>query len=153
MPLNRFRSISDIIAFAIGREIEAAEGYVRMAGLAGTPGLRELLFFLRDEEEAHRRLLEGLNVDNLEGLEPAFVPDLQIVDALPDEKLEADMTLQELLVFAARKEKNAAELYDSMARMAEGSGHERLFRFLAGQERDHKLKLEVEYEKQILKEN
>ena len=153
MPENRWRSAAEAIAFAIGREIEAAGSYARLAGLARTPGLRELCLFLRDQEESHRRLLEGLTEDELGRLEPALTADLGIVDSLADEKLADDMTIQELLIFAARKEKQAAELYESLARSAEGSHLRDLFRFLAGQEWEHKLKLEAEYEKLLLQEN
>jgi rubrerythrin len=124
-----------------------------MAGLVKTPGLREFLLFLRGEEETHRRLLEELTAEEIGGLAPAFVPDLRLIDYLAEEKLTDDMSLQELLIFAAQKEKKAAELYDTLARMAEASGHHRVFEFLAGQERVHKLKIEAEYEKNVLQEN
>ena len=153
MPHRRFRSVAEIVAFAIEREKEAAAGYERMAGLARTPALREFLLFLRQEEENHRRLLEGLTEEDLHRLVPAFVPDLRLIDFLGEEKLTDDMSLQELLIFAAQKEKKAAELYDTLARMAEASGQHRVFEFLAGQERAHKLKIEAEYEKNILQEN
>jgi rubrerythrin len=153
MPHRRFQSISDIIAFAIEREIEAADGYGHMAGIASTPGLREFLLFLRQEEESHRRLLEGLTDKDIDGLVAAFVPDLQLVDYLAEEKPTDDMSLQELLIYAAQKEKKAAELYDTLARMARASGQHRVFEFLAGQEQAHKLKIEAEYEKTFLQEN
>lgn len=153
MPHRRFRSVSDIIAFAIEREIEAADGYGRMAGLARTPGLSDFLLSLRQDELSHRRLLEELTEEELKGLVPAFVPDLRLIDFLVEEKLSDDMSLQELLIFAAQKEKKAAELYDTLARMAEASGRHRVFEFLAGQERVHKLKIEAEYEKSFLQEN
>jgi rubrerythrin len=153
MPENRFRSAADVIAFAIRREIEAAESYARLAGLAKTPGLRELCLFLRGQEEAHRRLLEGLTADDMRRLEPAVTADLGLVDALADEPLADDMSIQELLIFAARKEKSAVELYDLLSRSTDGPGLRDLFRFLAGQEREHKLKLEAEYERLVLQEN
>jgi hypothetical protein len=37
--------------------------------------------------------------------------------------------------------------------MAKASGRHRVFEVLAGQERAHKLKIEAEYEKNILQEN
>ena len=153
MPERRSRAAAEAIAFAIGREIAAAGTYARLAGLARTPGLRELCLFLRDQEEEHRRLLEGLTEADLGRLEPALTADLGIVDALADEKLAEDMTVQELLIFAARKEKQAADLYETLARSADGPKLGDLFRFLAGQEREHKLKLEAEYEKLLLQEN
>ena len=153
MPHRRFQSVSDIITFAIEREKEAADGYGHMAGIASTPGLREFLLFLRQEEESHRRLLEGLTEEVLDGLVPAFVPDLRLIDYLAEEKPADVISLQELLIFAAQKEKKSAELYDTLARMAEASGRHRVFEFLAGQERAHKLKIETEYEKIFLQEN
>ncbi len=153
MPESRFRSVAEIIAFAIEREKEAADGYGRMAGLAETPGLREFLLFLRGEEEAHRRLLEGLTADQVNLLAPAFVPDLRVIDYLVEEKLSGDMSLQELLIFAAQKEKKSIALYSELARMAGTSGPRRVFEFLVGQEQAHKLKLEAEYEKHVLQEN
>ena len=153
MAKNRFHSVADVIAFAIGREIEAAETYERMAGLATTPGLRELLQSLRDEERSHRRLLEGLTPEQMGRFEPSFVPDLKIVDPLAAETFAPDMTFQDLLILAARKEKDAVELYESLARAGAAAGLEQTFLFLAGQEKGHKLKLEAEYEKRVLQEN
>ncbi|HMA52987.1 MAG TPA: ferritin family protein [Acidobacteriota bacterium] len=153
MADRHFNSVSDIIAFAIRREIEAAEGYAWIADRAATPGLRELADELRRQEEAHRRLLEELTPETLRGLESSFAPDLHIVDTLADERLSGDMSLQDMLIFAAKKEIRAIALYESLARLAGKTGHERVFLFLAGQEREHKLKIEAEYEKQILKEN
>jgi len=153
MTENRFGTFAEVVTFAIGREIDAAEGYARMAEMARTPGLRELCLFLKGQEESHRRLLEGLTDAAIKRLEPAFVPDLGLVDLLAEEKPAADMTIQELLIFAARKEKQAAELYESLARTAGVPDQQQLFRFLAGQEREHKLLLEAEYEKTVLQEN
>jgi rubrerythrin len=153
MTERRFDSVADIIAFAIRREIEAAGGYARIGAVAKTPGLRELAAELRRQEESHRRLLEDLPVETLRELGTAFVPDLHIVDALPDEQLSGDMSIQEMLIFSAKKEAQAVALYESLARLDGASGHERIFEFLAGQEREHKLKLEAEYERQVLQEN
>jgi rubrerythrin len=153
MTDRRFGSISEIVAFAIQREIDAAEGYATIVAQAKTPGLREMADDLRRQEEEHRRLLEGLTPETLRDLGASFVPDLHIVDALAEEKLSADMSLQELLIAAAKKEAQAAALYESLARMAEASKHEGVFRFLAGQEREHKLRIEAEYESQVLREN
>ena len=153
MADRRFDAVADIIAFAIRREIEAAEGYARIAGLAATPGLRELAAELRRQEESHRRLLEGLTAETLRDLQTSFVADLHVVDALADEKLSGDMSIQDMLIFAAKKEAQSISLYESLARLAGAPGPERMFLFLAGQEREHKLKIEAEYEKQVLREN
>ena len=153
MSERTFLSIAEIIAFAVEREIEAAETYGRMAGMAKTPGLRELLIVLRQEEEGHRRLLEELTAERIAGLAPSFVPDLRVSDYLVEGTPGGDMSLQDLLIFAAKKENKSIELYTALAHRAAASGQARLFEFLAGQERAHKLKLEAEYEKRVLPEN
>jgi rubrerythrin len=153
MTERRFGSIDDIISYAIQREIDAAAGYAWIAAAAEAPALRELAEDLRRQEESHRRLLEGLTPEALRQLGTPAVPDLQIVDALADEKLSGDMSIQDMLIFSAKKEAQAVALYESLAKLAGRSGHERVFLFLAGQEREHKLKLEAEYETHILQEN
>lgn len=153
MADRRFDSVADIIAFAIRREIEAAEGYAQIAAKATIPGLRELADDFRRQEEAHRRLLEGLTTETLRDLGTSFVPDLHVVDSLAEEKPSGDMSIQDMLIFAAKKEARAVALYESLARLAGASGHQKMFLFLAGQEREHKLKIEAEYEDQVLQEN
>jgi rubrerythrin len=153
MTDRRFESVADILAFAIRREIDAADGYALIAGRATTPGLRELADDLRGQEESHRRLLEGLTAETLRELAGSTTPDLEVVDALPDEKLAGDMSIQDMLIFAAKKEAQSIALYESLARLAGTGPSERAFRFLVGQEREHKFKIEAEYERQVLQEN
>ncbi len=152
MAERRFRSVGDIIAFAIEREIEAAEGYGGLAAQASTPGLRDLLLELKGDEENHRRLLETMTfVPGDEAGAP--VEDMGLSDALADLPLTPDMTFQEFLIFAARKEKKAADLYAGLAGRSEAAAYRKVFDFLAGQERTHKAKLEAEYEKHVLTED
>ncbi len=153
MADDRFRTVAEVLAFAVQREIDAARGYGWMADLATTPGLRALLLEMKAEEENHRRLLEGMTAADLAAAGPVSVPDLGLSDGLEDVPADPDMSLQDLLIFAARKEKAAAELYTSLARRPGLEAHRDLFEFLAAQERAHKLKLETEYEKRILTED
>jgi rubrerythrin len=153
MSGRRFRSAHDIIAFAIEREIEAAEGYGRMAAMSETPGLKTFLLELQGDEQNHRKLLENMSDAELRKAPIPQVEDLGLGDALVDEPLASNATLQELLIFAARKEKKAAELYTGLSRISQLASHRHIFEFLAGQERTHKLKIETEYEKRILPEN
>jgi rubrerythrin len=153
MPAPRFENLSDIRAFAIKREIAAAEGYSRMAEQAKMPGLRALLLELKGEEEKHRKLLEGLTEAELAQVTVPPVEDMGLSDALADEPMDNDMTFQELLIFAAKKEKKAEDLYAGLARLPEAAAYKSVFEFLAGQERTHKLKLEAEYERHVLSED
>ncbi|HOW86978.1 MAG TPA: ferritin family protein [Candidatus Aminicenantes bacterium] len=153
MTEPRFASIADILSFAVQREIEAAAGYALIEARAATPSLGRLAGELRGQEEEHRRLLEGLTPAAVADLAARYTPDMGLVDGLADEPPADDMSIQEMLIFAARKEARAMALYDSLAGLAGTSGNRGLFRFLADQERGHKLRIEAEYEALILAEN
>ena len=153
MDEHRFESFRDIISFAINREIEAARSYGELAAMATVPGMKTLLLELQADEENHRRILENLTEDQIKSIELSPVPDLRISDYIVEESLSSEMTFQDLLVFAAQKEKKAADLYGHLARMATTSEEKKIFEFLVGQEQAHKFKLESEYEKRILEEN
>ncbi len=153
MPEPAFQSVKDILTFAIRREVEAAQGYGEMAARASTPGLRELLLELKGEEENHRRLLMKVASGGISEAAAPLPPDMGLIDALEDIPLAPDMTFQELLIFAARKEKKAEELYTSLALRPELAAHRKVFEFLTSQERSHKLKLEAAYEERVLTED
>jgi len=150
---ERFRTIDDILAFAIKKEEEAAVFYGTMIATARMPGLKRLLSELRDEEENHKKLLlelaEGPAVDQ----EPMKVTDLRISDYLVAEPPHPDMGFQDLLILAARKEQKDVQLYSALALRSSKNRHRKLFEFLAGQEKTHKLRIESEYEKQVLGED
>lgn len=153
MPADKFKNMGDIVAFAVEREEEAARGYGRMAALAKSESLRLLLQDLKAEEESHKRLLLGLSSAGTAGLKAAAVPDLRISDYLVEAPLNAEMSLQDLLIFAAKKEQKAVELYGRLLALAETGDQKKLFELLVSQEKQHKLKLETEYENRMLWEN
>jgi rubrerythrin len=148
-----FRSTDDILRFAIAGEQEAAQGYVDLAAQARSESARAFLLELWGEELQHARLLEGLDSTALPAAGTSGVKDLLISDYVVDEPLGDDPSFQDLLIFAARKEAKAAALYAALAAQAASDEQKKLFEFLVGQEKTHKLRLEQEYEKYILPEN
>lgn len=150
MEFNKFK---DIIQFAIEREEEAAEAYGNMSEKALDQGLKELLLELKEEEINHKNLLEDISKEKIESLEVSSVIDLKISDYLVEEPPGTDMTFQDLLIFAAKKEQKASELYSSLGQKANSEELKKLFDFLVEQEKKHKLKLEIWYEKHVLAED
>lgn len=148
--LSDFKSV---IAFAVAREEEAAAAYAEMMASAVTPGLKEFFRELRDEEKEHKRLLEGLDSMGAGSLAASAVEDLGITDGLRANPPRPDMSYQDALIFAARKEEKAVRLYTGLAAGAARVEDRKLFEFLASQEKLHKLKLESEYDKRILAED
>ena len=149
----RFGNIQDILDFAVKREEEAAAGYARMRAMARAESQKELLGDLENEEKKHKELLLGLSGLKPETLDIKPVTDLKISDYTVDEPPGADMTFQDLLLLAAKKEQKAVELYAELLGRAINPDHRKLFEFLMMQEKGHKLKLESEYEKQVLSED
>jgi len=150
MPLM---NATDIIAFAVGREEAAIRLYARLAATAKHPGLTKMLLDLQDEEKRHRDLLEGIDPEKIGTLDVLAVEDLKLTDGLEPEAPSADMSFQDALIFAAKKEVAAASLYDGLAVRSGDPALKRLFEFLRGQEKAHKLRIESEYERLVLTEN
>ena len=146
------KNFEDIVQFAIQREEDACNAYGEMSKIAETPGLKELLLDLQAEEKKHKELLQGVTSEAVGNLETHTVIDLKISDFLTEEPPSPDMTFQDLLIFAAKKEQQAVELYTSMKASVNSDRLKNMFDFLVEQEKEHKLKLETEYEKHVLDE-
>jgi rubrerythrin len=144
------KNYEEIIKFAISREEAAIETYGDMSEKAKTPGLRELLLELQGEEKNHKKLLEDIIQEQITSFKTEDVIDLKISDYLTEEPPSEDMTFQDLLILAAKKEQQAVELYTKLGEGSESEELKKLFDFLITQEKSHKLKLETEYEKHVL---
>jgi rubrerythrin len=147
MELSNFQ---DILKFAISREQKAIDSYGLMIELTKSPGLKELLLELQEEERKHKSLLEGITDQKIVSFKIKEVPDLKISDYLTEETPSKDMTFQDLLIFAAKKEQEAVDLYSNLEANAEDDELKKLFQFLIQQEKTHKLKLEKEYDEHVL---
>jgi rubrerythrin len=147
MDLSNFQ---DILELAISREEEAIATYGKMSELTQSPGLKDLLLELQEEEKKHKSLLEGITDQKILSFVIKEVPDLKISDYLTEEPPTEDMTFQDLLIFAAKKEQEAVELYSNLEENAEDEELKKLFQFLIQQEKTHKLKIEKEYDEHVL---
>ncbi len=148
-----FSSLDEVLAFAIGREEEAAILYRGLAGEVRTEPLRLMLGELEAEERAHKALLEKFRAGLPIPAPGAKAPNLGLTDALAVEPSGPESSAQAILILAARKEARAAELYGRLAAAATGDEMRSLFDYLAGQELRHKFRLENEYETHVLKED
>lgn len=147
------KSYDEIIKFAISREEAAIDTYGDMSEKAKTPGLRELLLELQSEEKNHKKLLEDISQEQIASFNSVEVIDLKISDYLTEEPPSEDMTFQDLLIIAAKKEQEAVELYTKLGQGSDNEELKKLFDFLISQEKSHKLKLETEYEKRVLEDD
>jgi len=147
-----FSNFEDVVKFAIKKEEAAYKAYGDMKEMAETPGLKEMLADLQAEEKNHKKLLQDISQTAVSEAQIHDVIDLKISDFLSEEPISSDMTFQDLLILAAKKEQEAVDLYSGMKDAAGSTELSKLFDFLIEQEKSHKLKLEIEYEKYVLGE-
>jgi rubrerythrin len=145
-------TIKEIIEFAIQNEIEAAEFYHKLQNIAKLPSSKEFLKELEEMEISHQKILqqylERPNEINLIG-QPQ---DLQISNFMDQVEPETEMTFQQILIIAMKREENAMYLYQQLAKEVDGEA-KNVFLRLSQEEAKHKLQLETIYDEEILKEN
>ncbi len=144
-------TFGDIINFAI--EKEAAELYTKLIGMAKKPNAKTMFQELAAEEVKHRRFFEGLREDQVPDLPIRKVTDLMISNYLVDVQFKPDMEYQDILIFAMKREESSVRLYTDMASKIQEPEMNKLLKFMAQEEAKHKLRLETEYDKNVLRED
>jgi hypothetical protein len=81
------------------------------------------------------------------------VQDLKLGDYLVDIEPEGDLTLQDAMIVAMKREKAAYRLYSDLAQKVVDPEMKDLFLGLAQEEAKHKLYFETQYDDQILRDN
>ena len=152
-----FRSVDDVLDFAIANEEEAFAFYNDLAHKVKRPGMHEVFQQFALEEKGHKEKLLAVKRDgapDLLGASSAGGPvDLKMSDYLVDVKPKEDMDYQDALILAMKKEKAAFRLYTDLARQAGSGALRALFETLAEEEAKHKLRFEIEYDEYVLQEN
>jgi len=143
--MPRFRSIGDILDFAIGEENEAHDFYMDLAQHVGKPDLRELIVGFAVDEQQHAIRLEAIKAGDA-GFIKEDVGSLDVSVAEEDGRPHTDMNYADLLVIAMNKEKAAFRLYTNLASVAEKREFRDTLLDLAREEAQHKLTLEIEYD-------
>lgn len=145
-------TFEEIRQFALDKEIEAEELYSRMAAEAELPHVQELFEELAAEERKHQRMLENIKTEKVADADLASVQDLRLSDYLVEQEFRPDMSYQDVLILAMKREERSMELYRNLANQAAGELR-RIFEFLAREETKHKERLQREYDEFILSEN
>lgn len=151
--MNTFESVDAVLDFAIGEEEKAATFYSELAGRVKEPGSTILKGFAKEEEGHKHKLLEvkaGKKFAPVEGR----IKDLKIGDYLVQvEEADGEVSYQDALVIAMKKEKAAFKLYSDLAASAEDENLRNTMTALAQEEAKHKLRFEIEYDEMVLAEN
>lgn len=145
-------SIERILEFAIDREQEAADFYASLAARATSAEMRKVFEQFAGEERGHKRKLEGVKAGKSLPVAAKPVMDLRISDYVVAAEPGPDITYQDALILAMKKEKAAFRLYNDLANLVDDDSVRGLLLGLAQEEAKHKLRFEVEYDERFLKD-
>lgn len=151
--MEEFKSINEILEFAIASEQEAVEFYSNLAEQAKNTEMKTVFNQFAKEEMSHKARLIKIKDEGSFEVKSEQISDLKIADYLVDVQVSPNMSYQDALVVAMKKEKSAFKLYTHLAAKAPTENLKTIFLSLAQEESKHKLRFEIEYDDYILKEN
>lgn len=151
--MEEFKSIDDILDFAISSEQEAVDLYTGLAGSARDNAMREVFESFANEERGHKTRLTRIKEERSFNFSPESITDLKIGDYLVDKEACPGMSYKDVLILAMQKEKAAFKLYTGLAEKAPNDDLRDVFLSLAQDEAKHKLRFEIEYDDNILTDN
>jgi len=143
-------TIESILEYAISNEEKAAALYYELAEKVERPGMREAFLHFAKEEEGHKARLLKIKKGEIPAVIEEKIANLGITESLDEPKIAANMTYQEVLLFAMKAEKAAFVLYTKLSEATSDAGLQRVFSGLAQEEAKHKLRFEIEYDDHIL---
>jgi len=151
--MKEFNSINDILDFAINAEQEAVDFYNQLSEVAKAKDMKATFTEFAQEEIGHKTRLTKIKQEGIFQLEKQEIADLKIADYIVSAKASPDMSYQDALVLAMKKEKAAFKLYLELSNRAKNAQMKDLFLSLAQEESKHKLRFEIEYDEFVLREN
>lgn len=143
-----FKSVDEILEFAINNEKEAVEFYSSLAKKATQPSFKTIFEDFAKEEENHVNLLADIsgNKEKIDSYEFKTITDLKISDYLVETDYEEGMAMPEILKIAMKKEETAVKLYSAMSAQTDHQDAKKVFQILVQEEAKHKLALETLYD-------
>jgi rubrerythrin len=151
--MKQWESVDEVLDFAIEREQEAHDFYQELSNNADTPWMKNTFEQFAKEEMGHKsklmRVKEGKDLVSSK----ESVLDLKIADYLVEIEKTGNLSYQEALIVAMKREKHAFKLYNDLAASVDNDKLKNVFLGLAQEEAKHKLRFELEYDEHILQEN
>jgi rubrerythrin len=151
--MQQWKSVNEILDFAIDNEQQAHDFYVGLGEKMDRPWMAEIFKSFAKEELGHKRKLENIKAGKQWGPTEKKALDLKIGDYLVDAEPGPQMDYQQALILAMKKEKKAFKLYLDLAASCGDDNLEQIFLALAQEEAKHKLRFEIEYDDFVMTEN
>ncbi len=143
----------EIIDYAIRKEFEAAKFYRDLQARVKLNSSKKFLKELEDMELQHAEILRNYLEDQSQISLISEPTDLKISDDWDDIEIKDDLTFQEVIIIAMKREEAAMNLYNRLAENISDSAAKTVFLRLAQEESKHKYSLETMYDDEILAEN
>jgi len=144
--------LEEIIEFAINKEQEAMDFYRDLAGKVKHKAIAEELQNMVGVEQGHRDRLKAMDVGEAAKATVKPVQNLKIADYLVDLEPAPDMSWQDVVHIAMKRELAAMNLYTDLAKTVANPNAKQLFENLAADESAHKLYFEKIWDDEIMKD-
>ena len=151
--MDSYESVDHVLDFAIEREEEAADFYSRLAAQVERTDMQRLFRQFADEEKGHKAKLLGVKQGKHLLPVQKQVLDLKMGDYLVAGDPTGQISYQDALILAMKREKASFRFYTDLADKAPSDDLRNTFLSLAQEEAKHKLRFEVEYDDQVMTEN
>ena len=146
-------TVDEILDYAIDQEQQAADFYASLAARAEKAGMKKMLLEFAEEEKRHKERLLAVKTGERKLTPEKEVLNLKLSDYMVDVDTSANISYQDALIVAMKKERAAFELYSDMAEKVPDTNLKQVFVGLAKEESKHKLFFETEYEEHVLMHN
>ena len=147
--------LNELLDTAIYKEIASQAFYIAGQSKTQDPGARALMKELAQEELRHAEWLKDLKDKGEEKLtwHRERVPNLMISEYLTGGDTLENVGLQDVLIFAMKREQQAVEFYSKLMGVVRNEAAKHLCERLVHEELKHKLRLETFYDNFIYGED
>jgi rubrerythrin len=148
-------TLQRVLEIGAQMELESFTLYSETAEKANYPGAKKMLQKLAEDEKRHREyfvlaLEDPSNIKMRTTKEE--IPDLKVTDQLVDVPLDPKADYPQILVYAAKREKETHDFYILIAQKFKGTELSDFLGNFAKEELHHKYLLEKEYDDVVLAE-
>jgi rubrerythrin len=150
IPMELSDKFNEIIEFAIDREREAVQFYHDLQEKSIFSEKKGLFISLENIEKGHIQSLNKVKKKGPRSVEVEAVEDLHISDYLVAPPAGGDLSYQDILIIAMKREEASHKLYTDLAKANRNEDTKNLFLKLASEEAKHKLLFEKMYDEEIL---
>jgi len=145
--------LDEIFDFAIEREKEAVVFYQTLQSMVRFSEKKQLLQKFEAMERGHIAILERIRRDDIKKIDVPDVENLHISDYIITISPSEDMSYQDILILAMKKEEAAYRLYTDLSSKNPEPNVKKVFQKLASEEAKHKLSFEEMYDSEVLNQD